>query len=76
MANKESFSTLDEATAYAAGLVKGRKEGKIAGLRQAADLLVQWGSDARENGDEFEGKANEEAAESLRQIADIVEEEG
>ena len=29
-----------------------------------------------ENGDEFEGKCNEEAAESLRQIADRLEEEG
>lgn len=51
------------------------KEGKVAGIRRAAELLVQWGATARESGDEFEGKCNEEAAESLRQIADRLEEE-
>lgn len=55
---------------------KAQEAGKIAGLRRAADLLVQWGATAREHGDEFEGKVQEEAAESLRQIADRMEEEG
>lgn len=54
----------------------GHKKGKVAGLRQAADLLVEWGTIARTVGDEAEARIQEDAAESLRQIADRLEEEG
>lgn len=73
--------TLDDVASAArlagevAGRAEGRKLGRIAGLREAADLLVQWGATARESGDEFEGKVQEESAESLRPIADRLEEE-
>lgn len=54
----------------------GRIEGKIEGLRLAAEKLLKWAADAREVGDEFEGKCLEEAAVHIGLHANAMEVEG
>jgi len=52
-------ATVEEIVAIAEG---GRSLGKIEGLRLAVEKLLKRAADAREVGDEFEGKCLEEAA--------------
>jgi len=54
----------------------GRKEGQIEGLRLAVAKLLKWAAEAREVGDEFEGKCLEEAAVHLGLHANAMEVEG
>jgi predicted transposase YdaD len=60
----------------AQGLVQGRKEGKLAGIRLAVDELRKWARGAYETGDEEQSKNLDDAADSLAGIADRLEEEG
>lgn len=62
-----------------AGLVIGKKEGKIAGIRLAAATVQKWAETALGEGRpgaSTEGLTLEEAAANLNTIADRLEEEG